>query len=139
MTITASTTARPETKSTFWRPAVGAAVVAAVATTVVAAVAREAGASLEMDGEVLPLFAFFQLTLIFSLVGVGIAVACRRWAASPRQAFVRATVALTALSLVPDLLVSVETSTRLTLMTTHLVAAAIVIPVVARLLPGKRA
>ena len=44
-------------------------------------------------------------------------------------AFVRITVALTALSLVPDLTADATTATIATLMLTHLVAAAIVIPV----------
>jgi hypothetical protein len=41
-------------------------------------------------------------------------------------------VALTALSLVPDVLADADTSTKAVLMVTHLVAAAIVIPAVAR-------
>jgi hypothetical protein len=41
-------------------------------------------------------------------------------------------VALTVLSLVPDALADADTSTKVLLMVTHLVAAAIVIPAVAR-------
>ena len=57
--------------------------------------------------------------------------ALRRWARSPRLVFVRTTIALTALSLVPDAIVNASIDTKLTLMVTHLVAAAIVIPVIA--------
>ena len=44
---------------------------------------------------------------------------------------------LTALSIVPDLVVPATTATRLALMLTHLAAAAIVIPTVARALPTR--
>ncbi|MFI1239497.1 DUF6069 family protein [Nocardia salmonicida] len=55
----------------------------------------------------------------------------RKWAGNPRTGFVRTTVALTALSLVPDVIVNASIDTKLTLILTHLVAAAIVIPTVA--------
>jgi hypothetical protein len=45
--------------------------------------------------------------------------------------FARTTIALTALSLVPDLIVNADAETEVILMPTHPVAAAIVIPVVA--------
>ena len=49
------------------------------------------------------------------------------------------TAALVALSLVPDALADVAGSTRALLMTTHLVAGAIVVPALARRLPATRA
>ena len=119
--------------SSLWRPAAAAGAVAAVATTTVAALGYAAGASLETDaGEMIPWAGFAQLTLFFTAVGVAIAWFIRRRAAQPAQTFVRATVALTALSLVPDALLSTDGGTKVTLMLTHLVAAAIVIPVLAR-------
>ena len=140
MTITANTTtANTTTRTNLWRPTAAAAVVAAAASTAVAAVAHAAGVSLEIEGEAIPLMGFFQLVLIFTFVGFLIACGVRRWAAKPRQTFVRTCVALTTVSFVPDLLVSAATSTRFTLMATHLVAAAIVIPVVAARLSNKRA
>ncbi len=42
---------------------------------------------------------------------------------------------LTALSIVPDVILSAAISTKVTLVLTHLVAAAIVIPALARRLP----
>ena len=48
----------------------------------------------------------------------------------------RTTVVLTALSLVPDAIADAATATKALLMVTHLVAAAIVIPAVARRLAG---
>ena len=49
------------------------------------------------------------------------------------------TVVLTALSLVPDALADVAGSTRALLMTTHLVAASIIVPALARRLPPENA
>ena len=46
--------------------------------------------------------------------------------------FVRTTVVLTALSFVPDVIAPAAPATKMLLMLTHLVAAAIVIPAVAR-------
>jgi amino acid transporter len=114
------------------RGGLAAAVVAAAATTAVAAAGNAAGISLDVGGAAIPLAGFAQLTAFFALVGVGLAVVLVRKARHPRTTFVRATLALTALSLVPDLLVGAEASTRALLMTTHVVAAAIVIPAVAR-------
>ena len=116
----------------FWRPAALAAIGAAAATTTVAAIAHAAGVSLAIDGEQIPLMGFATLTVMFSAIGILLAAGLRRWTGSPRTTFVRTTVVLTALSLVPDLLVSASVDTRLTLMTTHLVAAAIMIPAVAK-------
>jgi hypothetical protein len=61
-----------------------------------------------------------------------LAVVLRRFARRPRRAFVRTTVALTVLSLVPDIIADAASSTKVLLMVTHVVAAAIVIPAVAR-------
>lgn len=119
----------------MWRTALIACVAAAAATTAVAAVARSAGVSLEIAGEPIPLLGFTQLTLLFSAIGVLLAVALRRWAAAPRRVFLATTAVLTALSVVPDVLVSAAVATRLTLIAAHLVAAAIVIPLVAGRLP----
>ncbi|SFQ36290.1 MULTISPECIES: DUF6069 family protein [Actinomadura] len=121
----------------LWRTGVLACIAAAVATTIVAAVARSAGVPVEIDGEPIPVLGFTQLTLLFSAIGVGLAYLLRRRAASPKRAFLTVTVALTALSIVPDLLVSATMDTRFTLIATHLVAAAIVVPLVAGRLPAR--
>lgn len=121
----------------MWRTGLFACVSAAVATTAVAAVAKGAGVSLEIDGEPIPLLGFTQLTLLFSAIGVLLAVALRRWAASPKRMFLAVTGVLTALSIVPDLLISATGATRLTLISAHLLAAAIVIPLVAGRLPAR--
>ena len=112
-----------------------ATVVASVATTVVAAVGHAAGISLDISDEAIPLWGFAQLTAVFSLIGVGLAVVLARRAAAPRRTFVRTTVGLTALSLVPDVLADATVPTIGLLMLTHLVAASIVIPALASRLP----
>lgn len=130
-TDTTHTTAPGSTRSLLVT-GVLAAVAAAVATTAVAAIGRAAGISLEVAGEPIPLSGFAFLTMVFSLIGLAMAVAMARWVRQPRRVFVRTTVALTVLSLVPDLIADAAWSTRVLLIVTHLVAAAIVIPAVAR-------
>jgi Family of unknown function (DUF6069) len=130
--ITSSATRIPTSSRPIWRHATVAALAASAATSAVAAIAHAAGVSLDVNGEPIPVPGFATMTLLFTVVGFGLAVAMRRWASNPRRTFVRTTVVLTALSFLPDLLVSgAATETRATLMVTHLVAAAIFIPVVA--------
>jgi len=112
----------------IWRTGLKAGAVAAVATTAVAAVAQALDVPIEIAGEAIPLVGFAQLTLFFTVVGVLIAKGLVRWTQHPQAALVRTTVALTALSLVPDLTADATSATKVTLMLTHLVAAAIVIP-----------
>jgi hypothetical protein len=121
-----------ETKApSMWRTGLKAGVIAAVATTAIAAVASAVDVPLEIGGESLPMIGFAQLTLFFTALGVLIAKGLARWTQHPRTAFVRTTVALTALSFVPDLTADATSATKVTLMLTHLVAAAIVIPALA--------
>jgi amino acid transporter len=115
-----------------WKHGVAAAAVASVATTVLAAVASAAGVSFaDSTGASIPLAAFAQLTLVFSLIGVGIAAVTARKVRRPRRTFVRTAVALTALSFVPDLTFGFDAGSAATLITLHTVAAAIVVPALA--------
>ena len=128
--VTATATAAPRR-----RLVVGglvATVVAAVATSTIAGVGELAGISLDVNGAPIPVPGFATLTAIFSVVGLVLALVLGRTARSPRTAFVRTTVVLTALSLVPDVLVDAATVTKGLLMVSHLVAAAIVVPAIAR-------
>jgi hypothetical protein len=109
-----------------------AAAVAAAATSAVAAAGESAGIGLAVGGAPIPVSGFATLTAIFSVAGLVLALVLARTARRPRTAFVRTTIALTALSLVPDVLADASATTRMLLMLTHLVAAAIVIPAVAR-------
>jgi amino acid transporter len=130
---TTTTTARTATeRQPVWRHGVAAAVVAAIATTVLAAVASAAGVSFaDRTGAGIPVVGFAELTLVFSLVGVGMAAVMARRARRPRSTFVRTSVALTALSFVPDLTFGFDAGSAATLITLHTVAAAIVVPTLA--------
>jgi hypothetical protein len=123
-----------------WKHGVAAAVVASVATTVLAAVASAAGVSFSdgTGGASIPIAGFAQLTLVFSLIGVGFAAVMARRANRPRSTFVRTAVALTALSFVPDLTFGFDAASAATLITLHSVAAAIVVPALARRLARTR-
>jgi hypothetical protein len=104
----------------------------AVAAATVAAAGEFAGISLVVGGAPSPVFGFTVLTVIFSGVGLVLAVVLARSARRPRTAFVRTAVVLTALSLVPDVAADASAATKVLLMLTHVVAAAIVIPAITR-------
>ena len=135
VTTTQNTTSQTTAagRQPVWKHGVGAAVVAAVATTLLAAAASAAGVSFaDSTGESIPIAAFPQLTVIFSLIGVGMAAVMARKARRPRSTFVRTTVVLTLLSFVPDLTFGFDAGTAATLIALHTNAAAIVVPTVAR-------
>ncbi|MEU5785904.1 DUF6069 family protein [Micromonospora lupini] len=132
MTTTAQTTRTTTAFGSLIGTGVLATVAASAATMAVAAAGRAAGIGLDVSGAPIPVTGFGVLTAVFSSVGVLLAVLLSRFARRPRRAFVRTTVVLTVLSLVPDVLADAGTATKALLMLTHLVAAAIVIPAVAR-------
>jgi hypothetical protein len=112
-----------------------AATVAATAiTTLAAALARAAGVDFEVPdgGEVIPVAGFAGVTAFFSVVGVVIAAALRRWSARPAEHFVWTAVTLTAISMVPPFVSGASTVTVATLAGLHLVPAAVMIPALAR-------
>src|SRR6476619_1983000 len=120
------------------RAGIVAGLVAAVATTAIAAIAHAAGVSLETaPGEQIPVLGFGQLTLFFTAIGVLIARTIGRRARQPRSTFTPTALVLTALSVVPDLMLSTDAATTVTLVLTHLVAAAIVIPALSSRLPER--
>jgi amino acid transporter len=115
-----------------WKHGVVAALVASAATTVLAAIASAAGVSFaDTTGASIPIAGFTELTLVFSLVGVGFAAVLARKARRPRRTFVRTALALTALSFVPDLTFGFDAGSAATLMSLHTVAASIVVPTLA--------
>jgi hypothetical protein len=122
-----------------WMHGVTAAVMASITTTVLAATASASGVSFaDSTGASIPIAAFAQLTLLFSLVGVVIAAIMARKASRPRATFVRTAIALTALSFVPDLTVGFNAGSAATLITLHTIAAAIVVPTLAKRLARAR-
>ena len=108
---------------------------AAVATELVAAVARVSNVSMEAGSfgadtsEPIPVFGFAFSTLLWTAVGIVMAVAMTRWAKRPAHTFTVTAVILTAVSFVPPALAGATTTgTKVILALTHVVAAAIVIP-----------
>ena len=139
MTATATATATTDLRTSsasIVRVGLAAAATASLATIAVAATGRAAGISLDVSGEPIPVLGFGVMTAICSALGLLIALVLTRTAAHPQRLFVRITVALTALSLVPDLIADAATPTKALLMLAHLVAAAIVVPALARRLPA---
>ncbi|TQK68284.1 DUF6069 family protein [Nocardioides sp. SLBN-35] len=135
-TTTAQVTVTPVTatpvRRTVWKHGVAAAAAASVVTTTLAAIASAAGVSFaDESGASIPILGFTQLSFVFSLIGVGLAAVLARKARRPHSTFVRTTLALTALSVVPDATFGFDVASALTLMTLHVVAAAIVIPILA--------
>lgn len=120
------------TTTPLWRTTALAGTTAALATAAVAAAALAADVPLEIDGEQIPVAGFAQLTLICTAIGLLLAKTFTRWATKPQRTFVATTVTLTALSIVPDLTVTATTATRVVLVATHIVAAALVIPALSR-------
>lgn len=111
-----------------------ATLIAMIATTIAGALVRAAGVDFEMPdgGTPIPWYGFGGLTGIFSVVGIVIAAALLRWSARPAERFVRTALTLTAISLVPPFLVDADAGTVAGLVLLHLVAAAVMIPALAR-------
>ena len=138
---TTSVTARTPTseRRSVWKHGVAAAVVASAATTTAAAIASAAGVSFSNGRDAgIPILGFAQLTLVFSLIGVGLAAVMARRARRPRSTFVRTTVVLAVLSVVPDLTYGFTAGSAATLITLHTLAAVIVIPTLAGRLSAQR-
>ena len=127
--ISTRATTAPRTRSegrVTWKRGLATGAVAAVVVTAVADAFQAAGATLSLvDGE-LPLLSFGQMVLLSTVLGIVIARHTRR------TTFYRVTVALTALSCVPDIAWGAGAVDKAGLVLTHVVAAAIIIPRLAR-------
>lgn len=121
---------RPTTRDLL-RRGVAAGAAAALATTAVAALASAMEVSLEVDGEAIPLPAFAWWTVIGAALGVLLARLLR-----DRRRFLVTTIVATGMSIVPSVALPDDTSTIVVLVGAHLLAAAIVVPALARPLPS---
>lgn len=135
-TATITTTEENTRTTPLWRTGAVAGILASVATTVLAAVAMAADVPLRIDGEEIPLLGYAQMTLLGTAIGILLAKALTRWAAKPQRTFIATTIALTVLSTVPDFTMPMTTASTVVLVATHIVAAAIVVPALARRLPA---
>lgn len=127
----AETTGRT-TGSSLRRTTVVVGLGAAVAVTALAAAVNAAGVPLEIDGEMIPLGGFAQMTFLGAVIGGVMVAVLNRRSRSPHRRFVQTVVALTTLSCVPSVALPPDTATKAALIATHLVAAAIIVPVLAR-------
>lgn len=99
-----------------------AGAIAAVCTTVVAAVAGAADVSLEVNAKAIPIPAFALWTVIGAALGVVLARLLRE-----SRRFVVVTAVAAGLSLIPAIAAPDDTATSAVLVGTHLLAAAIII------------
>jgi hypothetical protein len=139
-TADTTTVATRSTSRTLWLAGLASGAVAAATTTAIAGVADAVDRPLTVDGEMIPLLGFAQMTLIGAVVGVVLALVLRRRADRPQRTFTATTWFLTALSCVPSIAMGAGdgAGNAAVLVATHLAAAAIVIPVVAARVPSGR-
>jgi hypothetical protein len=134
-TITATNVTSPSTPTassrSIWKVATVSGIAAAVATTLTVVVARAADVAVAVQDEQIPLFGFAQLTFVGALIGLALAKVLSKRARHPHRTFVRTTVVLTALSIVPDVIADASTGSKLVLALTHVMAATIVVPAIA--------
>jgi Family of unknown function (DUF6069) len=121
---------RPSTRRLV-RSGAFAGALAAVCTTVVAAIASAADVSLEVDAQAIPIPAFAWWTIIGAALGVVLARLLRE-----RRRFVVVTTAAVGLSLIPAIAAPDDAATKAVLVGSHLLAAAIIIPTLSQRLPA---
>ena len=109
-----------------WKRGLATGAVAAAVVTVVAGAFQTTGHPLSVVDGTIPLLSFAQLVLLSTVVGIVIA---RR---TSRTTFYRVAVALTVLSCVPDVAWGDGFVSKAGLVLTHVVAAAIIVPRLAR-------
>ena len=117
--------------NTLPRATIAAGFLAAAVTVAGAGTLRAAGVPLSVHGEI-PLAGFAQFTFIGAVLGgILLAVLIRR-SSSPQRRFIEISVGLTALSSVVPAVIAETNASKIALVTLHLVAAAIIIPLLAR-------
>lgn len=118
--------------SSLRRTTVTSGLVAAAVTTAAAAAVHAAGVSFEIEGEMIPVPGFAQMTFLGAVLGGLIVAGLNRWSSSSRTRFVQVAVALTALSCVPSVTLPDDAGSQIALVALHALAAAIIVPVLAR-------
>jgi peptidoglycan/LPS O-acetylase OafA/YrhL len=133
LTTTAPTVTAPRYVTTrsarsLRRTTAVAGFVAAAVTTAVATAVHAAGVSFEVDGEMIPLVGFAQMTFVGAVIGGVLLAVLNRRRRSARRRFLQTAVALTALSCVPSVTWPDDAATKLALVALHVLAAGIVVP-----------
>jgi len=132
ITTTPANTSAHDNPARLWTNALLAGLAAAATTTTAAGLTHAFGSPPAVSGEEVPLYAFAQLTLMGALLGAIIAKVISTRLRHPRRAFLRIACVLTVISIVPDVVVDATIGSRLTLAFTHVVAAAVIVPALAR-------
>jgi Family of unknown function (DUF6069) len=143
-TVATSPSTSVSGRTPIWRVGALAAIVAAVAAELFAVAAKAIDIPMETAGfsngaaEEIPAGGFAFSVVLWTAVGTVLAAVLARRAQRPARTFVVTTVILTALSMVSPLMAN-ETTTAsvVALCLSHLVAAAVVIPVLATRLEGE--
>jgi len=123
--------ARSRLTRTLPRTTVTVGVLAAAATTAGAVALRAAGVPLAVHGNI-PLAGFAQVTFIAAVTGGVLLALLIRRSSTPRRRFVQITTGLTAISCALPAAFADMTASKVALVGLHLVAAAIIVPVLAR-------
>jgi len=144
-TTTATDRSTPEARPRWHRvtiSAIAGCLTATIAIEVYGAIGRAAGVPMEAgapgahSAQHLTAATFAMAVFVCTLLGTVLALLCARFSRLPARAFLVTTIVLTAVSLVSPLgAAHTATATKLFLACGHLIAAAIVIPVLARQLP----
>ena len=98
----------------------------------IAAIATAADVPFEIDGEPIPVGGFATMTVLCGVLGVVLLLLANRFSAQPRRRFLQVTVALTVLSCIPSLTTPPDAASKIALVAAHLIAAAVIVPVLAR-------
>jgi peptidoglycan/LPS O-acetylase OafA/YrhL len=117
--------------STLLRSTVSVGALAAAVTTAGAVALRAAGVPLAVHGKI-PLAGFPQVTLIAAVIAGALLALLNRRSSAPRRRFVQMAIGLTAISCVLPAAFADTTASKFALVALHLVAAAIIVPVLAR-------
>jgi len=131
-TVTAPQYAPTRSARSLRRTTVVAGLAAAAVTTGVAAAVHAAGVSFEVDGEMIPVVGFAQMTFLGAVIGGVVLAVLNRRSRSARRRFLQTAAALTALSCVPSVTWPDDAATKLALVALHVLAAAIVVPALVR-------
>jgi hypothetical protein len=116
---------------TLARTTVSVGVLAAAVTTAGAVGLRATGVALAVHGKI-PLAAFAQVPFVAAVIGGVLVALLNRRSSAPRRQFVQVTIGLTAISCAAPAAFADTTASRATLVGLHLVAAAIIVPALAR-------
>ena len=114
------------------RTTVRSGIAAAVAVSAFAAVSHGAGVSFRVGGERIPVAGFAQMTLFGAMLGGVLAAVLDGRSTRARHRFLQVTILLAAVSCVPSVALPDDTASKLALIATHLIAAAIVVPALYR-------